>query len=990
MTVNITYDGNATPPVAAGNYAVAAAVDDANYEGLATGLLVVATASQTINFPNPGPQTSTSQVVLAATASSGLSVGYAVTSGPGVLDGATLSFTGTGIVEIVASQAGDQNWNAAEPVMRTIEVVPPPAPQLEISLAAVNVREGGEGRVFVRLTLEPATNVVVTATRVAGDTIEIQSGASRTFKPSNWSTWQAVTLAAVTDENATAETATFQVSAAGMSNRYVEATVLDDDIAENLALATGGATVSGSSGARQLPQLIDGIHNASTNYGYVGWGTVPPGTLTLDLGDTQTVTRVRVMNWDWVYRTQRYRLERSCDGVAWTNVADTESADRQGWDDWPVASAKARYLRLTALTNSSGGPVVVAEWEVYGQRAPPPLLAISREQVNVREGGEGRFFLRLNQEPASNIVVTITRATGEAITVQAGASRVFKPSNWSTWQAVVLAAVTDENTTAESASFRVSAPGMDDRFVPAVTLDDDIGENLAPLASITGYKAQQATQAVDGVYTSSANYAYTVWTNVPPGTMTLDLQSMATVSRMRVQNWDWTYRVQTYQIDSSVDGSNWTLLANASLVARHGWDDWAVTNPPFRFLRFTGLSNSVGAFVCLAEWEVYGTREPLQQLAISKTNVNVREAGQGRFFVRLTNAPAAGVIVHVERLEGSETLQIQAGSARSFNASNWNVWQAVVLSADADTNSLDDTATFRVWAAGYEDILVTATALDDDIAENLALASSGTTISGTSASQLAQVIDGVHTSSANYGYTVWTETPPGTMTLDLQAAMEVTQVRILNWDWVYRVHRYQVESSADGTNWLLVADASGSDHHGWDNWAVTNSDIRYLRFTGLSNSANSTVCISEWEVYGTRPARRRSSIPAGGAVSAAPAVTVSAPFPLTVVTSEDDAEHTNGWAAVDGDSETLWEGRPGAGGWYIAVGYDAPLRMTNLVVELAAGSATNVQFLISQDGAAWTAWPEDPAAPVEASYLWLLFPGEETAAVPRVIEIRPE
>ena len=963
-------------------------MNDANYAGSATGLLVVAQASQTITFPEPGPQAVTAQVVLVATASSGLPVAYAVAAGPGVLDGATLSFTGTGLVEIAASQTGDSNWSAAIPVVRTCAVTAPPGPQLEISPAAVNVREGGEGRLFVRLTLEPATNVVVTVSRVAGEAIEIQAGASRTFKPSNWSTWQAVTLAAGTDENATAETATFQISAPGMNDRLVTATVLDDDLAENLALATGGTTVSGSSGARQLPQLIDGIHTVSTNYGYVGWATVPPGTLTLDLGDTQTITRVRLLNWDWVYRTQRYRLEGSRDGVIWTNLADSESADRQGWDDWPVASAKARYLRLTALTNSSGGPVVVSEWEVYGERAPPPLLAISREQVYVREGGEGRFFLRLNQEPASNIVVTISRATGTAIAVQSGASRVFKPSNWSTWQAVVLAAATDENATAESASFQISAPGMDDRFVEAVTLDDDLGENLAPQASITGYKAQQATQAIDGVYTSSANYGYTVWTNVPPGTMTLDLQALATVSRIRVQNWDWTYRVQTYQIESSVDGATWALLANAGGMPRHGWDDWAVSNQTFRYLRFTGLSNSVGAFVCLAEWEVYGTRAPLQQLVVSKTNTNVREAGFGRFFVRLTNAPPAGVVVRVDRVAGDETLQIQAGAARSFNASNWNVWQAVTLSGTADENAQDETATFRVWAAGYEDVLVTATALDDDLGENLALASSGTTISGTSASQLAQVIDGVHTSSANYGYTVWTETPPGTMTLDLHAAMQVTQVRILNWDWVHRVHRYRIESSADGTNWWLVADAGGADHHGWDNWNVTNASCRYLRFTGLSNSANSTVCLAEWEVYGTRPVARRSG-PVRRAAASTTAAARQAPFPLTVITSDDDAEHTNGWAAVDGDPETVWEGRAGAGGWYIAVGYDAPLRMTNLVVELAEGSATNCQFLISQDGADWTEWPEDLVGPVETSYLWLLFPGDAGVG-PRIVEIRPE
>ena len=162
--------------------------------------------------------------------------------------------------------------------------------------------------------------------------------------------------------------------------------------------------------------------------------------------------------------------------------------------------------------------------------------------------------------------------------------------------------------------------------------------------------------------------------------------------------------------------------------------------------------------------------------------------------------------------------------------------------------------------------------------------------------------------------------------------------------------------------------------------------IRYLRFVGLSNSANRSVCVSEWEVYGAPPALKR-------ALRAPPTKLLGAePFPLTVVASDDGPEHTNGWAAVDGDPNTVWEGRAGAGGWHIAVGYDATLVMTNLVVDVAEGAAIRMQCLYSLDGEEWLEWPEDAAAdPVEVNYLWLLFPGEdEDAPAPRVIEISPQ
>ena len=71
-------------------------------------------ADQTIDFPVfPDPE-ETETVSVSATASSGLPVTFAVESGPATLSGATnLSFSTTGVVSVVASQAGNAHWNEA-------------------------------------------------------------------------------------------------------------------------------------------------------------------------------------------------------------------------------------------------------------------------------------------------------------------------------------------------------------------------------------------------------------------------------------------------------------------------------------------------------------------------------------------------------------------------------------------------------------------------------------------------------------------------------------------------------------------------------------------------------------------------------------------------------------------------------------------------------------------------------------------------------------
>jgi len=117
LDVSFTYNGSALLPTNAGNYSVVATVDDPNYAGSASGTLAVAKANQTISFTGPGDLSfGVSPVALTGSATSGLSLGYSVVSGPGSITGTNLNVTGAGTIVLRAAQAGNGNYNAASAV----------------------------------------------------------------------------------------------------------------------------------------------------------------------------------------------------------------------------------------------------------------------------------------------------------------------------------------------------------------------------------------------------------------------------------------------------------------------------------------------------------------------------------------------------------------------------------------------------------------------------------------------------------------------------------------------------------------------------------------------------------------------------------------------------------------------------------------------------------------------------------------------------------
>ncbi len=122
---SITYDGQTNPPADAGTYTVVASIDQDGWEGQITDTLVIEPAQQSITFalpptlPDQHPP-----LALQASANSGLEVEFSVVSGPANIDNGLLVLNGEpGTVVVQASQPGNLNWLAAEPVERSLEIV---------------------------------------------------------------------------------------------------------------------------------------------------------------------------------------------------------------------------------------------------------------------------------------------------------------------------------------------------------------------------------------------------------------------------------------------------------------------------------------------------------------------------------------------------------------------------------------------------------------------------------------------------------------------------------------------------------------------------------------------------------------------------------------------------------------------------------------------------------------------------------------------------
>jgi uncharacterized protein (DUF1800 family) len=318
-------------------------------------------------------------------------------------------------------------------------------PVIQTSVTTLNVNEGGSAQFGVRLSSAPASNVTVNVARLSGDAdLTVSGGATLTFTPTNFGTFQNVTIAAGEDADSTNGSAVIRVSSTGLPNVDVTANEVDNDPPPPIAIQTSVTTLSVNEGG-------------SAQFG-VRLSAAPANNVTVNVTRQSGDTDVNVTAGATLTFTP-------ANFGAFQNVTISAAED-------------ADSTNSTAVIRASGTGLASADVNVSEvDNDPPPPIAIqtSVTTLNVNEVGSAQFGVRLASAPANNVTVNVARLSGDTdLTVTGGANLTFTPANFGVFQNVTISAADDGDMANGTAVFRASGTNLTSADVTAMEVDNDV------------------------------------------------------------------------------------------------------------------------------------------------------------------------------------------------------------------------------------------------------------------------------------------------------------------------------------------------------------------------------------------------------------------------------------------------------------------------------------------------------------------------------------
>ncbi len=355
--------------------AAATATSNAVSATTSVGLTVVAALeAQTITFAAIGAQTVGTPLALRASATSGLPVGFASTTGAVcTVSGTTASFVAPGTCTIVASQGGNASYAAATPVSQSFTVAAAVVPGFSLrSGAALLVLVQGQSGTDP-ISVSPSNGFGGT---VAFSVSGVPAGASATFQPptSTSGTMLEVSAGPVTAPGSYALTitgasgalgasiaVTLQVAAAAVTTGVNLAAVANVDgiTTQGTPARNGGLDTSGYAYAESLIGTEIGWNGAKfALLGTTQNNGVSSATIPLPAGHYTSLSFLATGVWG--ARTNQAFVVSYTDGTTTTST--------QSLSDWGLpqhfpgeSTALAMAYRITPTGRAQNGP-----WYLYG------------------------------------------------------------------------------------------------------------------------------------------------------------------------------------------------------------------------------------------------------------------------------------------------------------------------------------------------------------------------------------------------------------------------------------------------------------------------------------------------------------------------------------------------------------------------------------------------------------------------------------------------
>ncbi|MCE9579865.1 MAG: hypothetical protein K8W52_42500 [Deltaproteobacteria bacterium] len=520
------------------------------------------------------------------------------------------------------------------------------------SVSAVTLTEAGTATFTVQLSAAPAsaTTVSLSSPDVGAATV---SPASYVFDGSNWNMPKTVTVTGVGDADLANESVQIKAAAAGLTDRFVTATVNDDDT--QIVLVTPGTAT-----------LKENNEQTTVN---VSLGFIPSGTVTVTVASADTSV-VTASTGSLTFLPGNYSVAQP---VTLTSVHDVNT------------TTDIKDVTFTAPSATAGKvTVTVTDVDVLGLETTAGNLALT-EGAGTQTGSYG---VRLTAQPSANVDVLITSPDPNAVAVTAPATGklTFTPANWNQFQSVNVAAVQDLDAVNELVTVTTVLGSINKPVAVAVT-DDETQGIVTDVGSVTlaeggngTFKVRLNAQpqlAIDGSDTSivvmlSAAPATTA-TIVTPASQSLTFTSTNYAT------------FQTVTVGGKEDNNLTTDAGTAQVTS----------------------GALPGKTVALSV-----TDNDTQQIIVSPTSRTLAETGVFNPTAVLAFDPGGTVTVNVV---STNTAAATVGtSTLTFDSSNYATPQAVAVTGVVDSNNTW-TSTNIVFSAGSISTTLPVTVVEPDI-----------------------------------------------------------------------------------------------------------------------------------------------------------------------------------------------------------------------------------------------------------------------------------
>ena len=304
---------------------------------------------------------------------------------------------------------------------------------------------------------------------------------------------------------------------------------------------------------------------------------------------------------------------------------------------------------------------------------------VSETTLTVTEGGSATYTVRLNTQPTSDVVITVSSdnsdVTADTDAASSGnqATLTFSTSNWSTAQTVTVSAAQDADAANDAASIThaVVAASSADEFDAAtiagvaVTVTDD---------DTAGVTVSETTLTV----TEGGSATYTVRLNTQPTSdvvigVTKSGSPDVTVSPATLTftpaNWG-TAQTVTVAAAEDADAVNDAASITHAVVAAGSADEY-------------DAATIAGVAVTVTDDDTAGA-------TVSETTLTVAEGGSATYTVVLNAQPTSDVVISVT---ASGNTEVTVSPARlTFTPSNWSTAQTVTVRAAQDADAVNDAA----------------------------------------------------------------------------------------------------------------------------------------------------------------------------------------------------------------------------------------------------------------------------------------------------------